>query len=166
MRVLSDSDIDRVPFSIIFEAVRPAYSGGLSRRDHFPAAPCRRNLARAGLCSLSAETRRFAGFRAYETFPEPALEKDDQLTAVWDRATRRLCLASRIGERLGALRTGALGGVAIDRMAPANVGKACGDWDRASGGDAADRRRFGSATFPRSRCFQEAGKKQRRLPRG
>ncbi len=54
------------------------------------------------------------GFRAYDTFPR---SRQDQVVAVWDRSTRTL-IGIVIGDQLGALRTGAIGGVAVDRLAP------------------------------------------------
>ena len=119
MRVLSDRDIDRVPFSIILEAVRAHIladflGGTISPPRHVV------EFGDGGMVFTVGGTPAFAGFRAYETFHAPALEKEDQLIAVWDRVTRRLS-GIAVGERLGALRTGALGGVAIDRMAAADA---------------------------------------------
>lgn len=51
-----------------------------------------------------------AGFRAYETFPTSA---QHQVVAVWNRGSGRLT-GVVVGEQLGAYRTGALGGVAVD----------------------------------------------------
>jgi alanine dehydrogenase len=121
MRVLSDHDINLVPFSIILDAVRAHILADFQGQTVSPP----RHVAAfddGGLVFTVGGNADFAGFRAYETFSKPALEKEDQLVAVWDRATRRLS-GLAIGERLGALRTGALGGVAIDRMVPKNVRK-------------------------------------------
>jgi alanine dehydrogenase len=121
MRVLSDGDIDRVPFGIIIEAVQAHVLADFLGQTVSPP----RHVAEfgdGGLVFTVGGNAEIAGFRAYETFSKPALEKEDQLVAVWDRATRRLS-GLAVGERLGALRTGALGGVAIDRMAPENVRK-------------------------------------------
>jgi alanine dehydrogenase len=121
MRVLSDHDIDRVPFSIILEAVRAHVLADFHGQTFSPPRQVA-EFGDGGLVFTVGGNADFAGFRAYETFSKPALEKEDQLVAVWDRATRRLS-GIAIGERLGALRTGALGGVAIDRMAPRQVRK-------------------------------------------
>jgi alanine dehydrogenase len=121
MRVLSDHDIDRVPFGTILEAVRAHILADFLGQTISPP----RHVAEfgdGGIVFTVGGNAEIAGFRAYETFPKPALEKEDQLVAVWDRASRRLS-GLAIGDRLGALRTGALGGVAIDRMAPENVRK-------------------------------------------
>lgn len=53
------------------------------------------------------------GFRAYDTFRG---SRQDQVVAVWDRAKGALD-GVVIGDQLGALRTGAIGGVAVDRLA-------------------------------------------------
>lgn len=57
------------------------------------------------------------GFRAYDTFPG---SRQDQVVAVWDRSAGTLT-GLVIGDRLGALRTGAIGGVAVDRLARRDV---------------------------------------------
>jgi alanine dehydrogenase len=121
MRVLSDRDIDRVPFSVILEAVRAHVLADFLGQTVSPPRHAA-EFGDGGLVFTVGGNAEFAGFRAYETFPKPALEKEDQLVVVWDRAARRLSGLS-IGERLGALRTGALGGAAIDRMAPKQVRK-------------------------------------------
>jgi alanine dehydrogenase len=121
MRILNDHDIDRVPFSIILEAVRAHVLADFRGET---VAPPRHSVefGDGGIVFTVGGNAEIAGFRAYETFAEPSLESGDQLVAVWNRSTRRLS-GIAIGERLGALRTGALGGVAIDRMAPEQVRK-------------------------------------------
>jgi ornithine cyclodeaminase/alanine dehydrogenase-like protein (mu-crystallin family) len=121
MRVLGDHDIDRVPFSIILEAVRAHVVADFLGQTISPPRHVA-EFGEGGLVFTIGGNADFAGFRAYETFSNPALEKEDQLVPVWDRASRRLPSLA-IGDRLGALRTGALGGAAIDRMAPENVRK-------------------------------------------
>jgi ornithine cyclodeaminase len=121
MRVLNDRDIDRVPFSVILEAVRAHILADFQGQTISPPRHVV-EFGDGGLVFTVGGNADIAGFRAYETFPRPALEKEGQLVAVWDRNTRRL-RGIALGERLGALRTGALGGVAIDRMALADVTK-------------------------------------------
>jgi ornithine cyclodeaminase/alanine dehydrogenase-like protein (mu-crystallin family) len=121
VRVLTDHDIDRVPFSIILGAVRQHILADFRGETVSPPRHAA-EFGDGGIVFTIGGNADVAGFRAYETFQAPALEKDDQLTAVWDRATRRLS-GICIGERLGALRTGALGGFAIDRMAATAVQK-------------------------------------------
>ncbi len=64
------------------------------------------------------------GFRAYETFTSEFRTVEDQVVAVWDTKTCRLN-AVCIGQRLGALRTGLLGGLAVHHLAPPNATR-CG----------------------------------------
>lgn len=61
---------------------------------------------------------RVAGFRAYQTFADA--HPDEQVVAVWDQTTGRL-IGLVIGELLGALRTGAIGGTAVKLLAQANA---------------------------------------------
>ncbi len=56
-----------------------------------------------------------AGFRVYDTFGRREAEHT-QIVAAWDPATARL-LGLVLGKRLGELRTGAIGGLAVDLMA-------------------------------------------------
>lgn len=56
-----------------------------------------------------------AGFRVYDTFRSGSPQQT-QLVAVWDTSTGTL-RGLILGEAVGALRTGAIGGVAIDLMA-------------------------------------------------
>ena len=72
-----------------------------------------------GLLDVEGEPNR-AGFRAYTTFPELAGDSATQLVAVWNPSNGSL-LGLIIGEKLGVLRTGAIGGVAIDSLARVNA---------------------------------------------
>jgi alanine dehydrogenase len=56
-----------------------------------------------------------AGFRAYHTFPRQAPD-GAQLTAVWDQASGSL-KGIIVGDLLGEIRTGAIGGVAVKMLA-------------------------------------------------
>lgn len=61
---------------------------------------------------------RWLGYRAYDTFDRDHPEaRDDQLVVVHDDVTGRL-LGVVVGSELGRRRTGALGGVAVDALAP------------------------------------------------
>src|SRR5882724_314397 len=64
-----------------------------------------------------------AGFRVYETFPGAGTARA-QIVAVWDSGSGNL-LGLVVGDSLGVLRTGAIGGVAIDRMARPDA-RTCG----------------------------------------
>lgn len=58
-------------------------------------------------------TSEAVGFRAYDTFPD---SRQDQVVAVWNTATGKL-QGLAVGSMLGALRTGAVGAVAVDALA-------------------------------------------------
>ena len=113
MIVLGDDDVRRwlspqAAVAAAREALTAAYWGEL-------AAPPRLH-AQAGDISLAFTAGGFPGgplgFRVYGTWPGPS----DQAVLVWDGGGR---LAGVItGTELGARRTGALGGVAADLLAP------------------------------------------------
>lgn len=69
--------------------------------------------------TVGAETNRFnkMGFRVYETIPESP--DDHQLVAVFDSVTGDF-LGLIIGNRVGAVRTGAIGGVAVNHLSNRN----------------------------------------------
>ncbi|MEM7547321.1 MAG: hypothetical protein AAF367_17465 [Pseudomonadota bacterium] len=64
------------------------------------------------------------GFRAYSHRPGLQRAKEDQIIACWDRETHNL-KAIAVGERLGAWRTGILGGIAYQNLAGPGV-ETCG----------------------------------------
>lgn len=59
------------------------------------------------------------GFRVYDTFPDESAEKP-QIVAVFDSATGRL-KGICVGSSLGVMRTGAIGGVAVNAMSRADA---------------------------------------------
>lgn len=116
MRVLRDADLERVSMVTIVDAIRAfvvADARGLATsppRQGVDFPDGRIVFTSGGLGDL-------AGFRAYETFRAPYRGGEDQIVAVWNTRTGALegvCL----GAKLGALRTGALGGIAVDALAP------------------------------------------------
>lgn len=114
--VLTDEEFDqRVPMERAIEAIEHAFG------EHAAGtlvAPPRFSLDLDGgslVFTVGAATQRgVMGFRVYETFPDSP--DDQQLVSVYDSSTGRF-LGSVLGYRVGAVRTGAIGGVAIDRMA-------------------------------------------------
>ena len=66
-------------------------------------------------------TAEVAGFRVYDTFPD---SPEQQLVAVWDARTGVL-EGIAVGDMVGALRTGALGALAVDLMSNPDC-KTCG----------------------------------------
>ena len=117
MRLLHDADLIDLPPGPLLAAVRDHL-----RADHEgrAIAPPRHRVEMGGdragaLVFTAGGDARSVGFRAYETLPapeRPAEAPEDQIVACWDRATARL-RGLAVGARLGALRTGALGGAAL-----------------------------------------------------
>jgi ornithine cyclodeaminase/alanine dehydrogenase-like protein (mu-crystallin family) len=115
MRILSDADIDNVPLAPLIAAVRAHIVADAASETTAPP----RHFVRFGegdLVFTIGGDRKIAGFRAYQTFAKPGHPADDQLIAAWDQATGEM-LGLAVGNRLGALRTGIIGAVAVDIMA-------------------------------------------------
>jgi len=116
--VLTDGDVDALvtPEVAVLAArasLRAAWNGTLH-------APSRRRLtlgSRTVLLSAGALDSGPIGFRAYGLWDR----NEDEVTAVWDDAGSLSALI--VGRALGAYRTGALGGVAIDLLAPETAKK-------------------------------------------
>ncbi len=68
----------------------------------------------------SEKARSYAGFRVYNTFPQQNETAPTQLVAVWNPNDGTLT-GLVLGELLGALRTGAIGGVAVHYLAKKNA---------------------------------------------
>lgn len=121
--VLTDADVERLAdmpalVGAMIEALKTKARGRL-------VAPPRHGVefADGSLVFTVGGTDAIAGFRAYQTF-ESGVEDDQQIVCVWDSATARL-KGVVLGNRLGALRTGALGGAAIELLARRDA-KTCG----------------------------------------
>jgi ornithine cyclodeaminase/alanine dehydrogenase-like protein (mu-crystallin family) len=117
MRLLDDNDVDRLispslAVEAMRETVRKAYEGAVDAppRLSVPLGPI-------GLVFTAGAVRGGpVGFRAYGLWPGDS----DQLVAVWDPVGKLTGLV--VGARLGRYRTGALGGVALDALAPDPLG--------------------------------------------
>jgi len=110
--VLTDNDVSRVPAAVAVDAARQALIQ-LGRGEL--AAPTRARCELGELdyvITAGALADGTSGFRAYRA-GEPA---GQQLVAVWDRQGNLTGIV--VGDELGALRTGALGAVAADVLAP------------------------------------------------
>lgn len=116
-RVLEDPDLYNVEAArIAVGAVREAVS---AHGDGRLIAPPRHAVPfdDGALVFTVGGTGDLVGFRAYDTFPNSA---QDQVVAVWDARTGSL-EGIAIGEMVGALRTGALGALAVDLLARAET---------------------------------------------
>ncbi|MBB3918366.1 ornithine cyclodeaminase family protein [Rhizobium fabae] len=113
-KILRDEDLnDSGLMAVAIEALEAAF---LARAGHRLIAPPRHHVSfgdRGDLVftigGILGETP-LAGFRVYETFGGA-----DQIVAVWSVDDARL-KGIVLGERLGSLRTGAIGGVAIRHL--------------------------------------------------
>lgn len=116
---MTDEDLEAVlPMRAALPAIRSALAAhGLGEL----AAPPRFEVGTeegALVFTVGAERAqaRVIGFRVYGRYPYPRGE-EPQIVAVYDLDTGDL-KGIIVGERLGALRTGAIGGVALDLLAP------------------------------------------------
>jgi ornithine cyclodeaminase/alanine dehydrogenase-like protein (mu-crystallin family) len=110
-KILTDKDVwSGLDMSRAIAAIRGALD---ARRDGTLVAPPRHavNTGPGSLVFTVGGQAGFAGFRVYDTYPN---SRQDQVTAVWrDGALQGLI----VGSALGAVRTGAIGGVAVDALA-------------------------------------------------
>ncbi|MGH8162671.1 MAG: NAD(P)-binding domain-containing protein, partial [Gammaproteobacteria bacterium] len=112
-------DIERVPIAAFVDAIAKFVVTDFEGRAttpprqfvHFPQG--RIVFTSGGLGSL-------AGFRAYETFQSRHRVTEEQIVAAWDTSSCSL-IGVCIGSKLGATRTGVLGGVAVNALAPASA---------------------------------------------
>jgi ornithine cyclodeaminase/alanine dehydrogenase-like protein (mu-crystallin family) len=119
MRILTDADVDRLPLAPLIAAVRTqiiadARGEAVAPPRHFV------DFADGSLVFTIGGDKRLAGFRAYQTFAKPGHAQDDQIIAAWDQQTGEM-LGLAIGNKLGALRTGIIGAIAADVLAPRNA---------------------------------------------
>lgn len=118
VKVVTDRDLqDRSLIAVAVEAVERAFREKAGGRLVSPPRHCVA-MGDAGdlvftVGGVTGGAQPVAGFRAYTTFNG---ERDEQVVALWNPATGAL-IGLVAGARLGALRTGAIGGVAIRHMA-------------------------------------------------
>jgi ornithine cyclodeaminase/alanine dehydrogenase-like protein (mu-crystallin family) len=118
-RILTDSDLAQaIDMASAIEAVEAAFRAKTAGRL---VAPPRHHVAFSGHGDLvftiggTVGGDAVAGFRVYETFAGDSPQRS-QVVAVWDARSGALH-GLVLGDRLGELRTGAIGGVAIRYMA-------------------------------------------------
>ena len=116
--VLTDDDVDRlmshgVAVAKMEDALRELASGNLIAPPRFSLDIDAGSLVFTA--GAATGTEKVLGFRVYDTF-RGASTDTDQVVAVFDAEDGRL-KGLVIGSRIGALRTGALGGVAIKHLA-------------------------------------------------
>ncbi|MBB4228124.1 ornithine cyclodeaminase family protein [Rhizobium mongolense] len=119
--ILSDSDLDRsTAMQIAIETIEEAMA---ARSAGVLVSPPRHNVSFGGKGDLvftiggTIGEHSIAGFRVYETFKGL---RHDQIVAVWSAETAEL-QGLVVGSRLGDIRTGAIGGIAIRHMSSPGV---------------------------------------------
>jgi len=118
MRILQEEDLNAIPTRVFLDAVRAQIEA--DARGEAIAPPRHTvNFDPGALVFTCGGNKEVAGFRVYDTFPKAKNAKEDQLVVAFDRESAKL-KGIAIGERLGAIRTGCLGGVAIDKLVPEN----------------------------------------------
>lgn len=119
MRILTDADIDRVPLRVISDAVRAHI---VADAQGEASAPPRHvvNMGRGEISLTVGGGSNYAGFRAYETFHSADTTQEEQVVAGWNPNTGKL-FGLATGDRLGTIRTGCIGGIALDTMASRRV---------------------------------------------
>lgn len=121
MRILTDDDLDAAALMpVAIEAVEAAL---LARRQGRLVAPPRSAVRFGGHGTLmltiggSVGADAVAGLRIYDTFEGPI---HSQVTVAWSAIDASL-IGIVVGERLGEIRTGAIGGVAIRHMSASDA---------------------------------------------
>lgn len=120
-QILTDEEFDEnvsmdVAIRAIEQAIESHGTGGLDAPSRFSVDAENGSL----IFTVGMETDAFnvMGFRVYETIPDSP--DDHQLVATYDSDTG-VFEGVIIGHRVGAIRTGAIGGVAIDQLARSDV---------------------------------------------
>lgn len=119
MEVLTDRDIERVPIAAFVDAISDFLVADFGGRT---TSPPRQSIdfPVGKMVFTTGGSGRLAGFRAYESFDSSGRIAEQQIVAAWDTVTcvlKGICL----GTRLGAIRTGVLGGIAVDTLAPSSA---------------------------------------------
>jgi ornithine cyclodeaminase/alanine dehydrogenase-like protein (mu-crystallin family) len=127
--ILTDADVAKVDMRAAISAVARAFT---AKSANALVAPPRHHVAFPGhgdlVFTIGGVTgdQPVAGFRVYERFESAVVNSGadrSQLVAVWDVASGAL-RGLVLGHTLGEIRTGAIGGLAIDVMAPRDASRA------------------------------------------
>lgn len=117
--VLNDIDIDIETAADMSSLINICDAAVVAASNDEMTAPARHpvDFGSGQLVFTAGGNAQAIGFRAYDTFPNST---QDQVVAVWHPDSGQLA-GVIVGELLGAIRTGALGGVGINRMAARNA---------------------------------------------
>lgn len=119
MRILQDEELDMVPLKLMCTAIRQHIEADARGEATSPPRHIV-NMPQGGMNFTAGGGEGYAGFKAYETLGSAPKEADEQVVAGWNTEDGRL-LGVALGDRLGALRTGCIGGIALDIMASRNA---------------------------------------------
>lgn len=121
LKILKDEELDSI--ALMPAAIDAMETAFLARAAGMLISPPRHHVSFPGAGDLVFTVggvlgeRPLAGFRAYETFDGT---EHSQIVAVWSANDARL-KGIVLGERLGQIRTGAIGGVAIRHLSASNA---------------------------------------------
>ncbi|BFI95788.1 MAG: hypothetical protein RSP_12980 [Rhodanobacter sp.] len=119
MEVLTDNEVADVPISAFIEPVADFVIADFMGET---TAPPRHavDFHTGKIVFTTGGNDRLAGFRAYESFASRQRTNEQQIVAAWDTRTCAL-KGIYVGTRLGAMRTGTLGAIAVATLAPASA---------------------------------------------
>lgn len=119
MKMLTDDDIARIPIGAFIAAITDFVVADFEGRT---TAPPRQSVDfhTGKIVFTTGGHGRLAGFRAYESFASHQRTAEQQIVAAWDTQT---CVLKGVyvGTRLGGIRTGVLGAIAVAALAPASA---------------------------------------------
>lgn len=119
VRMLTDDDITRIPIDAF---IAPIADFVVADFEGKATAPPRQfvDFHAGKIVFTTGGHGRLAGFRAYESFTSHQRTVGQQIVAAWDTQT---CVLKGVyvGIRLGGIRTGVLGAIAVAALAPASA---------------------------------------------
>ncbi|WP_062270126.1 ornithine cyclodeaminase family protein [Endozoicomonas arenosclerae] len=126
MKIITDEHLKSFPMSLAIKAIESFFQSALQGQVITPP----RHTVKAGdgglTFTIGAElgTTHTIGFRVYDTYPNEKGTDSDQIVAVY--STNQSSLKGIVvGSSLGAIRTAAINGYAINKLAKDNVKVAC-----------------------------------------
>jgi ornithine cyclodeaminase len=123
MKIISDKDLWNIDVRLAADAILRFLLQSDTGADNAPPRTVVTLDNDALAITAGAGPNEF-GFRAYTYRAGLERDHEDQIVACWDRKTHRL-KALAVGERLGAWRTGILGGIAFDTLKQQEIETCC-----------------------------------------
>ncbi|MDR7928302.1 NAD(P)-binding domain-containing protein [Acidithiobacillus thiooxidans] len=119
MEILRDADIRHLPIEAFIGPISEFLVADFEGRATTPPRQSV-HFPQGRIAFTSGGVGNLAGFRAYETFQSRDRVTQDQIVAVWDTTTCAL-IGVYLGTSLGATRTGVLGAIAVNALAPSSI---------------------------------------------